>query len=216
MSVRVLGGGTIPALVCGGPVGRVVNLLVLGPQGSGKGTQATRIAAEFGIPHISTGDMFRAAVESGTELGRRVQPILDAGELVPDDLTVELIRQRLGEDDALAGFVLDGFPRNLAQADALDAMLESIGRALDMILFFDLADDIALERMLGRAREEGRADDRPDVIARRLAIYHEQTEPVVEHYRATGLLVPLHAERGVNEVYAEIADAVVQLEGRLS
>jgi adenylate kinase len=191
-----------------------VNLLVVGPQGSGKGTQAARIAADYDIPHVSTGDMFRAAVEAGSELGQRVRPILAAGDLVPDELTVELIRERLSEDDAGDGFVLDGFPRNLAQAGALDAMLGSIGRGLDMVLFFDLADEIALERMLGRARDEGRVDDRPDVIARRLAIYHEQTEPVVEHYRATGLLVPLHAERSVNEVYAEITDAIAALEGR--
>jgi adenylate kinase len=191
-----------------------VNLLVVGPQGSGKGTQAARIAADYDIPHVSTGDMFRAAVEAGSELGQRVRPILAAGDLVPDELTVELIRERLSEDDAGDGFVLDGFPRNLAQAGALDAMLGSIGRGLDMVLFFDLADEIALERMLGRARDEGRVDDRPDVIARRLAIYHEQTEPVVEHYRATGLLVPLHAERSVNEVYAEISDAIATLEGR--
>lgn len=191
-----------------------MNLLVVGPQGSGKGTQAGRIAADYDIPHVSTGDMFRAAAEAGSELGQRVQPILAAGDLVPDELTVELIRERLSEDDARAGFVLDGFPRNLVQAGALDAMLGSIDRGLDMVLFFDLDDDIALERMLGRARDEGRVDDRPDVIARRLAIYHEQTEPVVEHYRATGLLVPLHAERSVNEVYAEITDAIAVLEGR--
>jgi adenylate kinase len=189
-----------------------VNLLVLGPQGSGKGTQAARIAAERGIPHVSTGEMFRSAIEAGTELGRRVGPILSSGELVPDELTVALIRERLSGPDAAHGFVLDGFPRNLAQAEALEAMLAEIGRRLDAVLFFDLADDVATERLLRRAREEDRADDSPDVIAKRLAIYHQQTEPVVELYRATGKLVPLHADRSIGEVAAEISEALHLLE----
>ncbi len=185
-----------------------MNLLVLGPQGSGKGTQAQRLSADHGIPHVSTGDMFRAAIAAGTELGRRVEPILAAGELVPDELTVALIRERLSKPDAAAGFVLDGFPRNLAQAEELDAMLAEIGRTLDAVLFFDLPDEVALERLLGRADEEARHDDRPEAIERRLEIYHEQTEPVVERYRTTGKLVPLHAARSVGEVAAEIADAL--------
>ena len=190
-----------------------MNLLVLGPQGSGKGTQAKRLAEGRGIPHISTGDMFRAAIAAETELGRQVAPILASGELVPDGLTVALIRERLGEPDAAYGFVLDGFPRNLAQADALEAMLAEISRALDAVLFFDLSDELALERLLRRARDEGRDDDTPEVIGRRLEIYHEQTEPVVEFYRATGKLVPLHAERAIGEVAAEIGDALDLLEG---
>ena len=128
-----------------------MNLLVLGPQGAGKGTQAKRIGAEYELPHVSTGDMFRAAIAAQTELGKRVQPILASGALVPDDVTVALIRERLGEPDAAAGFVLDGFPRNLAQAEALDEMLREIGRSLDAILFFDLPDSVATERMLRRA-----------------------------------------------------------------
>jgi len=185
-----------------------VNLLVLGPQGSGKGTQAQRLSADHGIPHVSTGEMFRAAIADGTELGRRVEPILAAGELVPDELTVALIRERLSKPDTTAGFVLDGFPRNLAQAEELDAMLAEIGRTLDAVLFFDVPDEVALERLLGRADEEARHDDRPDAIERRLEIYHEHTEPVVERYRTTGKLVPLHAARSVDEVTAEIADAL--------
>ena len=190
-----------------------MNLLVLGPQGSGKGTQATRIAAEYGIPHVSTGEMFRAAIAEGSELGRRVDPILASGELVPDELTVALIRERLAAPDAGDGFVLDGFPRNLAQAEALDAMLGEIGRMLDAVLFFDLSDEIATERIRGRALDERREDDTPETIARRLAIYHEQTEPVVERYRATGKLVPLHAERTIGEVAAEIDEALELVEG---
>jgi adenylate kinase len=184
--------------------------LVLGPQGAGKGTQAKRIAAEYELPHISTGDMFRAAIAEQTELGKRVQPILAAGELVPDELTVALIRERLAADDARGGFILDGFPRNLAQAEALDEMLGGIGRELDGILFFDLPDDVATERMLKRAVEESRPDDTPDVIAKRLGIYHAETEPIVEHYRATGKLVPLPAHQSIDDVWSEIAKALQQ------
>jgi adenylate kinase len=189
----------------------MLNLLVLGPQGSGKGTQAKLICAAHGIPHISTGDMFRVAIAAGTVLGREVKPIYDRGDLIPDDLTVALIRERLADPDAGEGFVLDGFPRNLAQAEVLDAMLAEIGRGLDAILFFDLDDETATARALSRAHEEGRADDTPDGIARRLALYHEVTEPVVEYYRATGKLVPVHAIRPIDAVRAEIEDALALL-----
>jgi adenylate kinase len=187
-----------------------VNLLVLGPQGAGKGTQAKRISKEFGIPHVSTGDMFRQAVADGTELGRQVKPLLEQGRLVPDDLTIALIRERLSQDDARQGFVLDGFPRNLEQADALDQMLAAQGMGLDAILFFDVPDETGVERALNRARIENRTDDTPEVIAKRLATYHSETEPIVEHYRATGKLVPLHADRSVEEVWSEIDSALGQ------
>ena len=189
-----------------------MNLLVLGPQGSGKGTQAARLSQAHGIPHVSTGEMFRGAITAGTDLGRQVEPILASGELVPDDLTVALIRERLVEPDAERGFVLDGFPRNLAQAEALDAMLGEIGRELDAVLFFDISDATSVERLRGRATEEGREDDTPEAIARRLEIYHDQTEPVVERYRATGKLVPLHAERSIERVATEIAEALELLD----
>jgi adenylate kinase len=182
-----------------------MNLLVLGPQGSGKGTQGARIESDYGIPHVSTGAMFRDAIAARSELGLRVEPILAAGELVPDDVTVALIRERLSAPDAANGFILDGFPRNLTQADELDAMLSEIGRRLDTVLFFDLPDDVAIERMQGR---DGRGDDTPEAIARRLEIYHDQTAPVIDHYRGTGKVVPLHAERSVDEVYAEIKEAL--------
>ena len=188
-----------------------MNLLVLGPQGAGKGTQAKRISAEYGVPHIATGDMFRAAIAAGTELGKQVQPLLDSGTLVPDEVTIALIRERLSEPDAAEGFVLDGFPRNLAQAEALDAMLGGIGRGLDAILFFDVPDAVGMQRALARAQTEGRSDDTPEVIAKRLATYHAETEPIVEHYRATGKLVPLHAERTVEEVWSEISTALEQV-----
>ena len=191
-----------------------MNLLVLGPAGAGKGTQAKRIASEYGVVHISTGDMFRAAVADGTALGREVASFLAAGDLAPDELTVRMIRERLEEPDARDGFVLDGFPRNVAQAGALDDMLRDVDRALDAILYFDLADDVATERMLGRADAEGRVDDTPDVIARRLDVYHSETAPVVEHYRVTGKLVPLHAERTPDDVWLEIQDALEQVGAR--
>ncbi len=189
-----------------------MNLLVLGPQGAGKGTQAKRIAIDYAIPHVSTGDIYRAAIAARTELGLRVEPMLASGALVPDAVTIPLIRERLSERDARPGFVLDGYPRNLPQAEALDDLLLQVGRRLDAILFFDLPDDVATERMLLRASEESRPDDTPEVIARRLRTYHEQTEPIVEHYRATGRLVPLHAERTIPEVYAEIQEALAEVE----
>jgi len=191
-----------------------VNVLLLGPQGSGKGTQAQKISDAYGVPHIATGDMFRAAITAGTELGRRVEPLLAAGELVPDDITIALIRERLGEDDAQQGFVLDGFPRNLPQAEALDTMLEEIERPLSAVLLLELSDDTARERLGKRAAIEGRADDQPDAIERRLRDYHAKTEQVVEHYLATGKLVKMHAERPINEVWDEIADTLEQVQAR--
>ena len=186
--------------------------MVLGPQGAGKGTQAKRISLEYGIPHVSTGDMFRAEQAAGTDFGKRVGEIMESGELVPDELTVAMIQDRLSRPDAGEGFVLDGFPRNLAQAEALDGMLSSIGRGLDAILFFDVPDEVGVERALKRAELENRADDTPEVLAKRLETYHRETEPIVEHYRTTGKLVPLHAGRTVEEVWREIAESLQQAE----
>jgi adenylate kinase len=191
-----------------------VNILLLGPQGSGKGTQAKKISDAYEIPHVATGDMFRAAIAAGSELGRKVEPLLAAGVMVPDDLTIALIRDRLAEEDAQNGFVLDGFPRNIAQAEALDAMLEEIERPLSAVLLLELSDDTARERLGKRAAIEGRADDQPDAIERRLRDYHEKTEQVVEHYLATGKLVKMHAERPIDEVWAEIEDTLEQVEAR--
>ena len=188
-----------------------MNILLLGPQGAGKGTQAKRIAAEYGLPHIATGDMLRAAVADGTDLGERVRPILESGTLVPDELIVELIRERLAQSDAGSGFILDGFPRTMAQADALDSMLREIGRDLDIVFELQLADEIAQRRLIARARDEGRSDDTPEAISRRLAEYHAKTEPLVGHYRAKGNLVGIHADRSINEVLAEIQDALDQV-----
>ena len=158
-------------------------------------------------PGVTTGEMFRA-LDDASELGREVNEIMARGDLVPDAITIRMIRERLAEDDARHGFILDGFPRNLTQAEALDEMLGEIGRSLDVIFFFDLDDETAKVRALGRAHEEGRTDDTPQTIERRLAVYHEQTEPVVEYYRTTGKLVPLHAGRTVEEVFAEVESAL--------
>jgi adenylate kinase len=185
-----------------------LDVLILGPQGAGKGTQAKRIAAAHGIPHVATGDILRAAVAEGTALGRRVQPILEAGELVPDELMIDLIRERLSAEDTGDGFVLDGFPRTLAQAEALGTMLDEIGRTFTVVLALQVPDEVARERMHSRATKEGRSDDTPEVIDRRLAVYHEQTAPVLEYYRARGRFVPIHGERTENEVYAEVEDAI--------
>jgi adenylate kinase len=187
-----------------------LNVLLFGPQGSGKGTQARRISAAHGVPHVSTGDMFRAAIARGTPLGLQVKPILESGELVPDELTIGLIRERLAEDDARAGFVLDGFPRNIAQAEALDELLAALDRPLSAVLEFVVPDGLCLERLLGRAAEEKRADDTPEAIARRLEIYHRETAPLSEHYRALGKLVGVPAEGSVDEVWTEIEQALSQ------
>jgi len=185
-----------------------MEILILGPQGSGKGTQAKRIASEYGFVHIATGEILRAAVALGSEIGRRVQPILEAGQLVDDELMIELIRDRLDEPDAVEGFVLDGFPRTLVQAEALDLMLAEIGRPLVVVFEFLISDEICIQRLLARAELEGRTDDTPEAIARRLALFHELTEPVVEHYRVTGKLVGIHADRTEDEVFQELQAAL--------
>jgi adenylate kinase len=189
----------------------VANILLLGPQGAGKGTQGRLIAAEHGIPHVATGDMLRAAMDADTELGRRVKPIYDGGHLVPDDLMIALIRERLGEEDAREGFVLDGFPRTMPQAEALEEMLREIARDLDVVFEFQLDDAVGVERMLRRAAEEGRADDTPEAIDERLRLYHLETEPLIEYYRARGNLVGIHADRPVQDVFREIQQALEQV-----
>jgi adenylate kinase len=190
-----------------------LDILLLGPQGSGKGTQAKRIAADYEVPHIATGDMLRQAMADGSELGRRVKPLLDAGDLVPDELMIELIRERLAADDAREGFVLDGFPRTAGQAEALDAMLAELGRGVDVVFDLRVHDEATLfARMQKRSTEEGRTDDTPKAIQHRLELYREQTAPLVERYRSTrGNVVGVHADRSVGEVFAEIQRALDQV-----
>jgi len=189
----------------------VLNILLLGPQGAGKGTQGKLISREYGLPHIATGDILRAAMGEGTELGCKVKPIYDAGGLVPDDIMIGLIRERLAADDAANGFVLDGFPRTAVQAEALDEMLDEIGRPLTVVLEFQLPEEVSIERLTRRAGEEGRADDTPEGIRRRLRLYHEETEPLIEHYRARGNLVGIPADRPVEAVWTEIQRVLEQV-----
>ena len=187
-----------------------LDVLLLGVQGSGKGTQAKRIASEYGLAHIATGDILRGAIADGSELGRRVQPILESGELVPDDLMIELIRERLQSPDAENGFILDGFPRTMAQADALDSMLSEIDRPLSVVFELQVPDEVAIERLHKRAVEEGRADDTPEAIAKRIQLYHSETKPLVSHDRLAGNLVGIHGDRPENEVFSEIQGALDQ------
>lgn len=189
----------------------MANILLLGPQGAGKGTQGKLVASEHGLPHVATGDMLRAAIAAGTDLGRRVKPIYDSGGLVPDDLMIALIRERLAEEDAGRGFVLDGFPRTMPQAEALEEMLREIGRDLDVVLEFQVPDLVGRERMLKRAAEEGRTDDTPEAIEQRLRLYHEETEPLIEYYRSRGNLVGIHADQPVDAVFAEIQQTLEQV-----
>jgi adenylate kinase len=187
-----------------------LDVLLLGVQGSGKGTQAKRLASEYGLAHLSTGDILRQAIAEGSELGRRVKPIYDRGDLVPDDLMIELIRERLQSPEAAYGFILDGFPRTMAQADALDSMLAEIERPLAVVFELQVPDEVAIERLRKRAAEEGRSDDTPEAIAKRIALYHEQTKPLVSHYRLAGNLIGIHGDRPENEVFSEIQRAVEQ------
>ena len=187
-----------------------LDLLLLGVQGSGKGTQAKRLAAEYGLAHIATGDMLRTAIAAGTPLGLRVKPIYDAGDLVPDDLMIELMRERLTQPDTETGFILDGFPRTMPQADALDSMLSEIDRPLGVVLEHQVPDEVAVERLSKRALDEGRSDDTPEAIAKRIGLYHDQTKPLVSHYRLAGNLVGIHGDRPESEVFAEIQQAIEQ------
>lgn len=188
-----------------------LNVLLLGPQGAGKGTQAARISAEYDIPHIASGEILRAEMAAGTELGNRVRDVIDRGELVSDDLMIELIRNRLEQPDTEAGFVIDGFPRTLVQAEALDSILSDIGRTFSVVFALQIPDEVAFERLRRRAQLEGRADDTDEAIQRRLDLYHQETEPLIEYYRTRGRLVPLHGDRTENEVFAEIQAALEQV-----
>ena len=193
-----------------------MNILVLGPQGSGKGTQAKRIKATYGIPHIATGDMLREMRGIDNDLGRELSEVMDRGDLVNDELMIRIIRSRLSRGDTLGGFVLDGFPRTLAQAEALDDLLSELDRSLDVVFDFQIPDrDVVVRRMLQRAAEEGRADDTPDAIARRLELYERETAPLIDHYRThQANVVGIHADRAVDEVFGEIDRSLQSVEAR--
>ena len=193
-----------------------MNVMLLGPQGSGKGTQAKLISRTYGIPQIATGDMIREMKELDTDVGRAVKAVYDAGELVNDELMIRMIRDRLSRGDTLPGFILDGYPRTMPQAEALDALLDELGRELDVVFDFQVGDrQTLIERMVKRAAEENRSDDTPDAIQRRLALYDEQTAPLSEYYRTTrSNVVGIHADRSVDEVFAEIREALEQVAAR--
>src|SRR5438067_8708111 len=164
------------------------DVLLLGPPGSGKGTQAVRLTTKYGVPQIATGDILRAQVEAGTRLGRQVNAYLDRGELVPDSLVVDIIRDRLSQPDAQHGFVLDGFPRTVPQARALDQLLVELNRPLDAVIYLDVDRTSLVDRLAQRALLDQRSDDRPDVIPHRIDVFLEQTAPLIEYYRGQGKL----------------------------
>jgi adenylate kinase len=209
-----------------------LNLILLGPPGAGKGTQAERLREDFGLPHISTGDMLRAEVAQGSDLGNEAKRYMDAGELVPDDVIINMIVKRLEDDDAANGFLLDGFPRNAEQADALAEALKDVGKRLSAALLIDVGDDELVRRLAGRRvcvknpshiyhvefdppKHEGvcdqdgsrliqRDDDKEETIRRRLQVYHSQTEPLIEHYGRAGLLRRFDGTRDPDEVHARM------------
>jgi adenylate kinase len=193
-----------------------VNVLLLGPQGSGKGTQAKKLTSTYGIAHIATGDMIREMKELDTPAGREVKEVYDRGDLVSDDLMIRLIRERLDRGDTLPGVVLDGFPRTMAQAEALDELLADLGRSIDVVFELQVPDrQQLLERLLKRAAEESRTDDTPEAIKRRLENYDRETAPLVEYYRSTrGNVVGIHADRSIEEVFREIEHALSSVEAR--
>ncbi|MCI5825736.1 MAG: adenylate kinase [Arcanobacterium sp.] len=188
-------------------------LVIVGPPGAGKGTQATTIAQAMGIPEISTGAIFRANIAGGTELGKRAQGYIDGGNLVPDEVTDAMVRARLGEPDAAAGFLLDGYPRNAHQVEELDRILADLGTQLDAVIELVIPDDAIVGRLLHRAEVEGRADDTEPVIRHRIEVYHQQTQPVVSAYERRGIVLAIDGVGTIPEVHDRI---VAALSARLS
>jgi adenylate kinase len=183
-------------------------LLLLGPPGAGKGTQALRLAERLGIPQVSTGEMLRAAVAAGSEVGKRAKVFMDAGELVPDEVVIGVAEQRLGQPDALQGFILDGFPRTAAQADALDKLLPRLGISLERCVSLRVDEDELVRRLLKRAQIEGRADDNEETIRTRMQVYKESTAPLIAYYRARGVLREIDGEGSVEAVAKRLEQAL--------
>ncbi len=185
-----------------------MRIILMGPPGAGKGTQATGVADHFGIPAISTGDIFRANVSKGTELGRKAKEFMDAGEYVPDEVTNLMVRNRIDEPDAEPGFLLDGYPRTLAQVEELDGMIKHTGHKLDAVVVLTVDGEELVQRLLQRAETDGRSDDTEDVIRRRQELYIEQTEPLIEVYRERGMLIEVGGVGEVDEVTERIFKAL--------
>jgi len=185
-----------------------MRILLLGPPGSGKGTQGKLLSERLGVPAISTGDILRQAVKDGSALGEKAQAIMARGELVPDDLIVNLIRERIAREDSVAGFILDGFPRTVAQAEALETMLSGNGDGLSAVLNFSVPEPELVERMLQRAKAEGREDDRPETIRERLLVYREKTEPLIGYYRKKNLVAEVAGVGTIPEITARVDNAL--------
>jgi len=190
-----------------------MKLIIMGPPGAGKGTQAKIVAERLSIPAISTGDIFRRNVSEKTELGIEAKRYMDAGDYVPDELTNEMVRDRIAEADCVDGFLLDGYPRTVAQVDELDAMLAEHGNALDAVLVLTVDEDEVVGRLAGRAGDEGRSDDTEDIIRHRQEVYTEQTAPLIEVYAARGLLVRVDGMGDVDEVSSRVLVALGQTNG---
>ncbi|GAA4859577.1 adenylate kinase [Luteimonas vadosa] len=185
-----------------------MRLVLLGAPGSGKGTQAGRLKTHLQVPHISTGDLLRAEVAAGSKLGLQAKEVMARGDLVSDDILLGMLEARFSQPDTDNGFILDGYPRNLAQAAALDELLVRIGQPMDIALQLEVDNELLIERLAGRAREEGRADDNPESVRKRLCIYDEQTEPVIDFYRQHGQLVVVDGVGTLDAVFERILEAI--------
>lgn len=185
-----------------------MRLVLLGAPGSGKGTQAAMLKAALKVPHISTGDLLRAAVKAGTPLGLKAKAVMEAGKLVSDDIVLGMLEERLAQPDATGGFILDGYPRNLAQCEALEALLARIRQPLDIAIKLKVPSELIVERIAGRAAAEGRKDDTPETVRERLRVYAEQTAPVAEHFAALGHLRIVDGVGDVDEVFKRILAAL--------
>lgn len=185
-----------------------MRIVLLGAPGSGKGTQAALLKEHYNIPHISTGALLREAVESGSPLGLQARSIMDRGDLVPDDVMLKLIKERIGQADAKSGFILDGYPRNLSQAQALEALLEPLGQAIEEAVLIEVNEDMVVERIAKRAAEEGRSDDTEQVVRNRMRVYQEQTAPVAGFFDQRDLLTRVLGEGSIEEVQQRIQTAL--------
>jgi adenylate kinase len=185
-----------------------MRLVLLGAPGSGKGTQATRLREHLQVPHISTGELLRAAVAAGTPLGQQAKAVMAAGNLVSDEIVLGMLEERFTQPDTRNGFILDGYPRNLAQAGALDKLLERIRQPMDLAVQLEVGNELLVDRLAGRAKAEGRADDSPDAVRNRLKVYDQQTAPVIDYYRNQGKLAHLDGVGTLDEVFHRILEAI--------